>query len=195
MLHSCLADRLGDLVDLTASERSALAALEQRERPLRRGALLLRENDKLADLYILRRGMLMSYVLLQDGSRQILRFLFPGDVIAMSALVHRKSPETIAALTARTRVAALLIEVRDRLRSTDPSIGDSFTLALTQEEIGDATGLTAVHVNRMLRKLEEDGVIRRENGKVTFVDEDRIAQGARSDRVDGVDLSWLPAAR
>ena len=27
----------------------------------------------------------MSYVLLDDGSRQILRFLFPGDMIGMSA--------------------------------------------------------------------------------------------------------------
>ena len=37
-------------------------------------------------------------------------------------------------------------------------------LPLTQEDIGDATGLTAVHVNRMMRALAEDGIIERSNG-------------------------------
>jgi len=41
--------------------------------------------------------VLMSSVLLDDGSRQILRFLFPGDVIALSSLVYREMPETLTA--------------------------------------------------------------------------------------------------
>ncbi len=39
--------------------------------------------------------------------------------------------------------------------------------------MGDATGLTAVHVNRMLRQLEEEGLIAREGGHVTLLDEAR----------------------
>ena len=49
----------------------------------------------------------------------------------------------------------------------DKAIGSEFVLGLTQEEIGDATGLTAVHVNRMLRQLEDDRLIAREGGRVT----------------------------
>jgi hypothetical protein len=36
---------------------------------------------------------------------------------------------------------------------------------MTQEQLGDATCLTSVHVNRMLRALEEDGLLKR-NGRV-----------------------------
>ncbi|WP_334000193.1 Crp/Fnr family transcriptional regulator [Sphingomonas aurantiaca] len=182
------------------NERTALARLEERPRDLRRGAILLRENDPQPELFILQRGMAMSYVLLDDGSRQILRFLHTGDMLGVSALVYRDSPETVVALTdctvcpfdrsvmtalvtdhprlsaiimvmnqmekvaltdrlaalgrtsAKARIAALLIEMHNRLRRRDQAIGNSFTLGVTQEEIGDATGLTAVHVNRMLRQ-------------------------------------------
>jgi CRP/FNR family transcriptional regulator len=241
---SSFADRLGDLIDLTANERTALARLEERSRELRRGATLLRENDPFAELFILRRGMAMSYVLLDDGSRQILRFLFAGDMLAVSALAYRNSPETIVALTdctvspfdrsviativadhprlaalimvvnqmakvtltdrlaalgrtsAKARIAALLLDIRNRMRRADNRIGQVFTLGLTQEEIGDATGLTAVHVNRMLRQLEEEGMILRESGRVTFANEPMLARIANYvDRVEGLDLRWLPPAR
>ena len=244
MPDSCLADRLGELIDLTPAESAVLARLESRERRLKRSAILVRENDKLAELFTVRHGMMMSYVLLDDGSRQILRFFFPGDMLSASTLVYRKSPETIAALTdcavcpiergamaaltvdhprlaclfmainqiervamtdrlaalgrtsAKARIAAIFLDIRNGLRRADPSIGSTFQLGLTQEEIGDATGLTAVHVNRMIRRLEEEGAIARENGTVTLIDEARLAQASNYvDRFAGLDLSWLPDPR
>lgn len=244
MSGSCFAERLGDIVDLSPAEHQALERLEERERPLRRGATLLRENDPSQDLYILRKGSLMSSLLLDNGSRQILRFLFPGDMVASSSLIYREAAETITAISdcvvcpfdrallaelieahprlaalimvynqierasltdrlaalgrtpARARVAAVLLELRSRMRATDKSITDTFLLGLTQEEIGDATGLTAVHVNRMLRQLEDDGLIRREGGRVTILNERALARAANFiDRYRGLDLSWLPPAR
>lgn len=241
---SCFAERLGDLTPLTDAEHRSLERLEVRQRQLRRGAVLVRENEGSGELYVLKRGMLMSYVLLDDGSRQILRFHFPGDMLAVSGLVYRRSPETVVALTdsvvcpfdraemtgivtehprlaaiimavnqmervaltdrlaalgrtsAKGRVAALLLEIRNRMRALDKSIDGTFTLGLTQEEIGDATGLTAVHVNRMLRQLEDDGLLSREAGRVTFLNEAGLARMANyTDRFSGIDLSWLPAAR
>ena len=244
MSGSCFAERLSDLVTLTPAEHAALERLEERERLVRRGATIQRENDRAGDMFIVRKGRLMSSMLLDDGSRQILRFLFPGDVIALSSLVYRESPETLTALSdavvapferaalsetitahprlaalllvysqieraaltdrlaalgrtsAKARVAGVLIDLRNRLRTGDKSITDSFTLGLTQEEIGDATGLTAVHVNRMLRQIEEDELIARENGRVTFTNERGLLRAANYvDRYEGLDLSWLPAAR
>ena len=244
MSGSCFAERLGDLVSLTPAEQAALERLEERERVVRRGATIQRENDRVSDLYIVRRGVMMTSKLLDDGSRQILRFLFPGDMIALSSLVYREAPETVTALSdatvspfersalseiiaghprlaalllvysqieraaltdrlaalgrtsAKARVAAVLIDLRNRLRVMDKSIADSFVPGLTQEEIGDATGLTAVHVNRMLRQLEDDGLIARENGRVTFTNERALVRAANYvDRYEGLDLSWLPEAR
>ena len=241
--ESCLADLLGDLAPLSPAERAALARLEEREKPVRRGTAILRENDRLSDLFVVRRGTLMSYVLLADGSRQILCFHFAGDLLATAALAFRGSPQSIIALTdgaispidrgalaqvmidqprlgvlitalgeveravltdrlagvgrtsARSRVAALLLVIRDRLRALDKSIGQTFALGLTQEEIGDATGLTAVHVNRMLRQIEADGLIAREGGRVTLVREGALAAEANYvNRYAGIDLGWLPPA-
>lgn len=244
MPGSCFADILGELIALTPGERGALDKLEERQRHLRRGAVLQRENEPGGELFILRKGLMMSYVLLDDGSRQILRFLFPGDMIGVASVVYREATETLAALSdcvvspfdraalsdivvqhprlsamilmfsqvervaltdrlaalgrtsAKARVAALLLELRNRLRRTDKSVVDAFNLGLTQEEVGDATGLTAVHVNRMLRQIEEDGLIVREAGRVTIVDERALARAANYvNRYEGLDLSWLPQPR
>lgn len=232
------------MIELSPAERTALETLEERERPVRRGGTLVRENDAEHELFILRTGTMMSYVLLDDSSRKILRFLFPGDMLAISSLVYRDAPETIEALSdatvsafersaiarllvehprlaalifvhnqiertamtdrlaalgrtsAKSRVAALLLEIRNRKRMRDPTIGDSFALGLTQEDLGDATGLTAVHVNRMLRQLEDERLIARDNGHVTIRDERALARiGNFVDRHRNLDLSWLPPAR
>jgi CRP/FNR family transcriptional regulator, anaerobic regulatory protein len=241
---SCFAEILSKLVDLTEIERNALEKLEERQRHVRRGAVLQRENEGSNELYILRKGLMMSYVLLDDGSRQILRFLFPGDMLGISSAIYQEAPETLAALSdcvvcpfdrsaladlmlahprlsalvfvysqiervaltdrlaalgrtsAKARVAALLLELRNRLRATDSNVANVFALGLTQEEVGDATGLTAVHVNRMLRQLEEEGLIAREAGRVTLLDERALARAANYvNRYEGLDLSWLPSAR
>ena len=243
-MASCLADWLGELTGLSANERAALDELELRERTLRRGAVLLREHDRASDVFVVRRGSLMSYVILPDGSRQILRFLYTGDLVATPALVYRSAPETLMALTesavaiveraqiaaltvnhprlaallivrdqiervaltdrlaglgrgsAKARVCALLICLRNRLRRLDPTIGASFSPGLTQEQIGDATGLTSVHVNRMLRQLQDDGLLARDGGRITFLNEAALARTAHyTDRTPDIDLSWLPPPR
>ena len=98
--------------------------------------------------------------------------------------------------SAKVRVAALLLEIRNRIRLTGQAATTDFALPLTQEEIGDATGLTAVHVNRMLRQLEEDGLIARGAGRVSFTDETALLRAANYvNRFDGLDLRWLPPAR
>jgi CRP-like cAMP-binding protein len=55
---------------------------------------------------------------------------------------------------ARTRLAHLLCEIAIRA-SRDGRTLSSYPFPLTQEQIGDATALTAVHVNRSLKALAE----------------------------------------
>lgn len=239
-----LADRIGDLLPLSDDERAALDQLIERDRPVRRGATLVRENDRSTELFALKSGRMMAYQLLADGSRQIVRFVFPGDLTGTSVLVYGKAQQTLVAAadsvvapieraqlielttrhprlavaitaleqveravlsdrlaamartSAHARVAAVLLDIRDRLRRGDPSIGATFALGLTQEEIGDAIGLTAVHVNRMLRQLVDERLIARSGGRVTILDEARLRRVAyHTDRLAGVDLSWLVGPR
>lgn len=46
----------------------------------------------------------------------------------------------------------------------------SYELPMTQEQLADATGLTAVHVNRVLKSLEADGLIDRSRRVISFPD-------------------------
>ena len=72
--------------------------------------------------------------------------------------------------TARERVAHLLLELLHRLRLVGLSDGTSFELPLTQGTLGDALGLSIVHVNRTLRRLNEEGVIRYRPGEIPAID-------------------------
>ena len=57
---------------------------------------------------------------------------------------------------------------------------DEIPLPLTQEHIGDALGLTNVHVNRMLRELREDGVLVLKNGMLRLLDPGRPGRRLRA---------------
>jgi CRP-like cAMP-binding protein len=97
--------------------------------------------------------------------------------------------------TARQRVAALLAHLIDRLRLLDPDHPLSITVPLTQEQIGDLLGLTAVHVNRVLRILEDDGLIRRVRKHIDLLDPEGLRDiAALPRRVPVRNPSWLPPA-
>jgi len=238
---SCFADRLAKHVPLSDAEKKALARLEENPRKVKRGAMIQRVNEMVTELFVLREGRVMSFVILPDGSRQILRVYFPGDFIGSASTIYSRAPESLVALSdaiicpfdkhalrrlleeyprvaallfllsnaervaltdrlaslgrtsAKARVASFLLDIFDRLRVTDDGITDSFDLKLTQEEIGDAIGLTSVHVNRMIRQMEQEGLISRANGRITLRDMARLEEiGHYSNRHKDMDLDWLP---
>jgi CRP-like cAMP-binding protein len=57
------------------------------------------------------------------------------------------------------RIAHLLCELLVRLRAVGLVEDHAFTLPVTQAELGDAFGLSTVHVNRVLQDLRGDGLI------------------------------------
>lgn len=72
--------------------------------------------------------------------------------------------------SARERLAHLLCELQARLRAVGASGDDGFALPLTQEEIADVLGLTAVHVNRTLQTLRGSGLIRLKDQRLQVPD-------------------------
>lgn len=62
---------------------------------------------------------------------------------------------------ARTRIAHLLCEFALRLKVAGLGEEKNYELPMTQEQLGDATGLTSVHVNRTIKVLERQGLIER----------------------------------
>ena len=74
----------------------------------------------------------------------------------------------------RSRIAHLLCEFAVRLDATRTPGIRGYDLPMTQEQLGDALGLTAVHVNRMLKALETDGLIVRNKRSIGFPDVDAL---------------------
>lgn len=73
------------------------------------------------------------------------------------------------------RVAHLMCELSVRARNIGLIDDSRFEMPLTQAVIGDAVGLTAVHVNRVLRKLRLAGVMELAAGSLTITDVRKLA--------------------
>lgn len=101
---------------------------------------------------------------------------------------------SIGRTPARARVASLLCDIFTRLRLSDPDT-DSVHVPLTQEEIGDATGLTSVHVNRMVRGLVDDGIIERQGNVLRLLDSQRLMDEANYTNRLALSTGWLPDPR
>ena len=71
---------------------------------------------------------------------------------------------------AKTRIAHLLCETAVRYRLEGRSEAIKFDFPLTQIHLADATGLTAVHVNRTLKGLREEGIATLSHRSVHILD-------------------------
>lgn len=93
------------------------------------------------------------------------------------------------------RLATLLLDITARLRVTAGGVVDTIELPLTQADLGDALGLTKVHVNRTFREMEARGMIARSGRRLTLLDEPGLkAFTGFVDRYETVATEWLPAA-
>jgi CRP-like cAMP-binding protein len=79
------------------------------------------------------------------------------------------------------RIAHLLCELYVRLKAVGLTNGHEYAMPLTQAELGDALGLSTVHVNRTLQELRGDGLITLRNGSVTVLDWDRLREAGEFD--------------
>lgn len=96
-----------------------------------------------------------------------------GAAIIKSTLVEasivREWVVNVGRRDARERIAHLLCEFAVRLEMRGLSSG-GFELPMSQEQLADATGLTPVHVNRVLKGLEAEGLIKRQRRNIQFPD-------------------------
>lgn len=71
---------------------------------------------------------------------------------------------------ARSRISHLVCEMALRQKHAGLCAGPEYEWMITQEQLGDATGLTSVHVNRTLQALRKDGLLQTSQGRVRILD-------------------------
>ena len=214
-----LLNKLQQYAPLTETDRLFLqTAAERRRVSLRAHEDVLVEGERPTAIFLFVEGWAYRYKTLDDGRRQILAFLLPGDLGDAGDPPAREMDHSIATLTpvvlaelvrddldriaaghpalaealswealaqgaiqrewtlnvgrrtALERIAHLLCELFARLAAVGLAQGGACDLPLSQSDLADATGLSAVHVNRVLQQLRSDGLVRLHDRRMELPD-------------------------
>lgn len=99
----------------------------------------------------------------------------------IDAAMFREWIVNVGQRPAPARLAHVMIELRERLRIIGRVDGSNFEMPLTQEQIGEALGITAVHANRVIKQLRQEGIVELNRGRVTVLDERKFQELADFD--------------
>jgi CRP-like cAMP-binding protein len=188
---------------------------------------IIREGEHSPDIHLVLTGLACRYKHLEDGSRQIMAFLVPGDPCDSEIFILKEmdhsigtlAPSTISSVSgeimkdlllnrptialafwwntlqdegvlreriidegrrdAYSRIAFLVYEIFLRMRAFGIIDNEKFEFPVTQADLADATGLTPVHVSRMLGRLRQQHLISTEGKKWTVCDPAGLRKAAR----------------
>jgi CRP-like cAMP-binding protein len=88
----------------------------------------------------------------------------------VEASISREWILNVGQRAAQARIAHVLCELAVRLEAQGLADDYGYELPMTQEQLADVVGLTAVHVNRTLKALQAAGLIQRERRRISFPD-------------------------
>jgi len=94
--------------------------------------------------------------------------------ILVDASIFREWILNVGRRDAKSRLAHVLCELAVRLDAHGLANHMGYHLPMTQAELADALGLTPVHLNRVIRSLEVDGLLNRSKRDITFPDWERM---------------------
>lgn len=132
--RDCPLRALGTFSTNTLEEIAFIQSLKRSEVNVAAGGAIIPERASTSDLYTLLSGWAFRFRSLQDGRRQILNFLLPGDLIGLQEQLTGESPYGVEALTPVT----LCVFQRDRLWDLyrqHPSLGYDITWLAAHEEL------------------------------------------------------------
>ncbi len=84
--------------------------------------------------------------------------------------------------TAHARIAHLLCELTTRIRVADPANGTACNLPVTPMDLADATGLSSVHVSRVLRELRDQELLTQRESSLVVRDWEGLKRMAEYDQ-------------
>jgi CRP-like cAMP-binding protein len=80
---------------------------------------------------------------------------------------------------ARERFAHLCYEMLVRYRVVSDTADNSIPFPLTQQDLADATGMTPVHINRVIQELRADGLIELKEKVLTISNFEKLREAAQ----------------
>jgi len=123
------------------------------------------------EVAVIPRGALMD---LADANPKIRLVMWIDTLIDSS--IFREWVVNVGRRDSRARLAHLLFELVLRLERIGADRDGTLDFPITQEQLADATGLTAVHTNRTLQALRRDGLIQLSNGLLRVLDREGLRE-------------------
>ena len=224
LLVETLTRRVRHYVDIEADSFADLQTLSYRMETYRTGEDIVRVGDRVEHVFVIEEGWAIRYRRLEDGRRQILNFMLPGDCFDMMAITGAEADHNVAAATkltlrrvaakdfvetlqrnpsiatafwwsviqeeailreqivrvgrrsARERVAHLLLELNRRIAAVEGQLKDVINLPFPQALLGDALGLSVVHISRTLSWLRSEGLVGTTVDGIEIRDRERLTR-------------------
>ena len=109
---------------------------------------------------------------LTEGRPRVTQALWWHELVTTA--IQREWTVNLGQRSAYERLGHLLVELYLRLKTVGRASDGRCDFPLTQNDLADATGLTAVHVNRTLQELRRDGLIELERKQLHILDLERL---------------------
>jgi CRP-like cAMP-binding protein len=227
-MDSPLLQKLLQFSDFSEEDRRIITELtSERQKQYGPREDIIREGEHSTDIHVVMSGLACRYKHLEDGSRQIMAFLVPGDpcdseIFILDVMDHSigtLTPSVVASVSgakmkelllnrasialafwwntlqdegvlreriidegrrdAYSRIGFLIYEIFIRMRAFGQIEDQKFDFPVRQEDLADATGLTPVHVNRMLKQLREENLIAIDGKTWTILDPQGLRKAAQ----------------
>ena len=181
--HACLSQ------GMDKSALKELHVLVEHIGPFHAGDYLFREGDPFEAIAAVRAGSVKTCVTDREGHEHVLGFHFPGEVIGLNAIDgHRYPCDAIALDTVMLcrfsfpKISVLATRVpgvqRELFRLLSRDIGRAallrFQLTMARTDIANYLRLAPETVSRVLRRMQDDGVLAVERREVELLDPARL---------------------
>ncbi|MFM1896507.1 MAG: hypothetical protein RLZZ385_1581 [Pseudomonadota bacterium] len=132
---SCSSCRLNELclpIALNKAEIHQLDEIVQRNRPLKKGDHLYRQNDPFRSVFAVRSGSFKSYLLGPDGQGRVTGFFMPGEIIGMDGIAAKGYTNSTVALE-HASVCEIPFSQLERLSQQLPNLQHHFFAIMGNE--------------------------------------------------------------
>jgi len=128
-----LTQRIGNYINRDFETLAVLHALHSRIEKRAAGESIITEGDIVEDTFVIEEGWAIRFRLLDDGRRQILNFMLPGDCFDLMAFTRAQSDHSVSAAT---DVTLRRVKTRDFISAiqTNPKLTTAFLWISVQEE-------------------------------------------------------------
>ena len=131
-MHCALVKKLAVYTELTDEETEVLERSSDNPQPVEAREDIICEGDTPADVHLVTSGLACRYKLLDDGRRQIVAYLIPGDFCDLNVFILSKMDHSIAAISPVQMVRMPRDKILDLLRY--PGISRAMWLATLVDE-------------------------------------------------------------